>query len=548
MKPKQKIILSFLFIILLSLLARPVLAGKADVMYSKAKKAYNSLQASKDKKKYRHSWENVISRFERIHKRFPKSSKAPAALFMMGKLYYGLYRYSSRKVDILQSIDSYRKVITGYPKSRLADDSQFYIAEIYEKKLKDKKRAYIEYQKVVGKFPKGDMKGKAKVALKRLKGFKPPEKKRVVKKKGPGLARVNLIRYQTNPTYTRIVIEVDRDIRYKHNILKKDPSLNKPPRLYLNLYDAVLNPKLIEPLPVDNGLLKRIRTGQYTNNQVRVVIDMNSIANYKVFHLRGDPYKIVIDVNGEGVKKGNDEKRGRLTIAQQFALGINTIVIDPGHGGKDPGAIGRNGLKEKDVVLKIAKKLKKILEKELGSKVLMTREDDTFIPLDDRTAFAKINDADLFISIHVNASPRKAVSGIETYFLNLTADEDSMGVAARENATSRMKMSDLQFILQDLMQNNKINESSRLATFVQDALSFKLRNVYADTKSLGVKQAPFYVLIGADMPSILVETSFISNSKEEKRLRSNSYLDRIAKGISDGLKKYIDSLKTVAYQ
>lgn len=531
-----------------------------DVLYAKAMDSYKSLQASKKKKKYRHSWQKTISQFEVVYKKFPKSAKAPKALYIMGKLYYGLYGYSLRKDDLLQSINEYRRVVIKYPKSNLADDAQLFIAEIYERKLNNNTRAYQEYKKVVDSFPKGDMKGKAKIALKRLHSYKPANKpplqvKAAKSKSKTDLASVKGIKFWTNPDYTRIVVTLDKDTGFEHHMLKRDPSQNKPPRLYIDFLNAKLSPELVEPLPIKDGLLERIRTGQYKRDKVRVVIDMHSIVVYNIFSLN-DPFRIVLDIMGEGsvVKKelngdmSNNPSKGSPTLAQQFDLGVKIVMIDAGHGGKDPGAIGERGLKEKDVVLKISKKLKIELEKKLGIKAILTRDNDTFLPLEERTALANMHGADLFVSIHANASRKRRTSGVETYYLNLSSDEESMRVAARENATSQKRMSDLQLILNDLLQTTKLNESSRLAAFVQNDISSQLGKLHSDTKNLGVKQAPFYVLIGAHMPSILVEVSFLSNPTEEKRLRNDKYLDGIVKGIMDGLKKYIDSMKVVAYK
>ena len=292
-------------------------------------------------------------------------------------------------------------------------------------------------------------------------------------------------------------------------------------------------------ISIKDGFLKRIRTGQYDRDTVRVVLDLESLFDYKVFSLN-DPFRIVVDIRGD---KGAGERPP--TIAKQLGLRIKRIVIDPGHGGNDPGAIGRGGLKEKDVVLRIGRMLRDKLKKK-GFQVFMTREDDTFIPLEERTAFANTKEADLFVSIHANASPKRSASGIETYFLNLTTDEEAMRVAARENATSGKKMSDLQFILFDLMQTSKINESSKLASMVQRSLVSTVKRRYRGVNDLGVKQAPFYVLIGANMPSILVEVSFISNPREERRLRSRRYLECLADGIMKGIEGYISELESMA--
>jgi len=198
---------------------------------------------------------------------------------------------------------------------------------------------------------------------------------------------------------------------------------------------------------------------------------------------------------------------------------------------------------EKDVVLKISKKVASRLEKDLGCQVILTRNGDRFLPLTQRTAIANAKKADLFVSIHANAAPNKRARGVETYFLNFALDKEAMRVAARENATSTKSIGDLKNILNDIMKNAKVDESSRLAGCVQREVVKNLRKKYSNVRSKGVKQAPFFVLIGARMPSILVEVSFISNRKEEERLKSDRYLDRMAEGIVNGIKLYVIDTK-----
>ena len=236
--------------------------------------------------------------------------------------------------------------------------------------------------------------------------------------------------------------------------------------------------------------------------------------------------------------KATSEKS--ISLAQQLGLRVKKIVLDPGHGGKDPGAMAYN-LKEKDIVLKVAQKLAPLLEKKLGCKVILTRKSDIFIPLEERTAIANTNDADLFVSLHINSSPSTSANGIETYFLNLTANPEAMRVAAFENATSTHQMSDLQNILSNILKNSKISESSRLAQQVHTSIITGLEKKYPHIKNLGVKQAPFYVLIGAEMPAVLIEMSFISNPDDAKHLKNNHFLNSIANDISSGIQSYVNS-------
>jgi N-acetylmuramoyl-L-alanine amidase len=214
------------------------------------------------------------------------------------------------------------------------------------------------------------------------------------------------------------------------------------------------------------------------------------------------------------------------------------IVIDPGHGGKAPGGVGPHGEKEKDITLEVGKLLAKRLSDE-GVEVFLTRDIDTYIPLEDRTAFANKHNADLFVSIHVNATEARYRDGIEIYFLNLTTDASSNKVAERENAMSSSSMQGLQLIIKDLMLNAKINESSRFATFTQNAVISSLRKTGYTGKDLGVKQAPFYVLMGAQMPAILIEMGFITNPSDCMLLHNNAHLETIVDGIMGGIKTFM---------
>lgn len=371
---------------------------------------------------------------------------------------------------------------------------------------------------------------------------------------------VTNLRFWSNPNYTRVVIDADKEASYYHHLLKKDPSINKPQRLYVDLSNSRLGEQIRKSIPIHDDLLIDARAGQYTTDSVRVVVDIKSFETYKIFSLK-DPFRIVIDVWGTRAAKapqvqppaGTVKKGGKIppgSLAKQLALGVRRVVIDPGHGGRDYGAPGYlRGVHEKKVALQIARKLAKKIRKELKLEVILTRNGDRFLTLEERTAFANTKNADLFISIHTNASRDRRAYGIETYFLNLATDEEAIRVAAMENATSTKNISDLQKILFDLMQNAKINESSRLAGFVQSAMIGHLKNKrYVRVKSKGVKQAPFYVLLGAQMPSILIETAFISNARECKRLVDPKFQERIAEGIVKGIRGYIKATSPTAFR
>ena len=233
---------------------------------------------------------------------------------------------------------------------------------------------------------------------------------------------------------------------------------------------------------------------------------------------------------------------GTFSLSRQLGLGVARIVIDPGHGGHDPGAKAR-GLTEADLTLDVALRLEKLLAKESGVEVVLTRRTDAYVPLEERTAMANRSGADLFLSIHANASKVAAARGIETYFLNFAPNPEAEAIAARENASSAKTMRNLPDIVKAIAMNNKIDESRDFASIVQASLYDALRASNRQVRNLGVKQAPFMVLIGATMPSILAEISFITNRQEAALLKTQSYRQQIAEALLGGVMKYQKSLK-----
>jgi N-acetylmuramoyl-L-alanine amidase len=235
-------------------------------------------------------------------------------------------------------------------------------------------------------------------------------------------------------------------------------------------------------------------------------------------------------------------RSGSYSLVRQLGLGARRIVIDPGHGGHDPGTIGRGGLQEKDLVLDVALRLERLIRQRLGLDVVMTRRSDVFIPLEERTAIANAKDADLFLSIHVNSSRTPRAAGVETYYLSFAVDSHAEEVAARENAISPATLKDLSGLVRAIMQNSKIEESRDFATDVQTAMISTLRPSNRVIEDRGVRRAPFYVLLGANMPSILAEIAFVSHREEERLLRSSSYRDSVAQGLLRGVQGYLDDL------
>jgi N-acetylmuramoyl-L-alanine amidase len=279
-------------------------------------------------------------------------------------------------------------------------------------------------------------------------------------------------------------------------------------------------------------------------------VNLNYIKDYRIFYLT-DPFRIVIDIfpvkNPDGTSSSDipeqpEPTKSGYTMVRQLGLGIRRVVIDPGHGGTDPGCVGVTGLREKDVVLKVSKKLRKLLKSNSDLEVVLTRETDIFMPVENRTVIANQKQGDIFISVHANAHRNKRLKGIETFFLNISHDPSVNEIAAKENATSQKSISKMRGIISKIVKNSKIIESRELAEKIQESLVGSLSHKFKNIKSLGVKGGPFWVLIGCEIPSVLVEISYLSNPGEEKNLKNDLYLQSIAEGIYRGIIDYIHSL------
>jgi N-acetylmuramoyl-L-alanine amidase len=568
-----------------------VFAENSEQAYQKARDAYYSLQDSSRKQMYRENWENVFDKFESVYQRFPKTRRGSDSLYMCGKTIAGLYAVSRIKPDAQRSVDLFVQMAETYPESSLADDALLQAGKLMEEVLVDKSAAYALYKQLVEVQSSGDMASKAKARLAALASYAPdniavdakhlsdakvaagaPQSTvaAVTTKTPAGSRTLSSIRYWSNPGYTRIVLDVSSQTKFSAHYLVPEPSKGAPPRLYVDLEKTGLAEGLNEKTAVDDGLLRQIRTGSPQSDTVRVVLDLESIGDYKVFPL-SDPWRIVIDVAGDKspelkrrepeisslpdsggdaiAKVLNETPKNQKPLHIPKAPATSTlrrIVVDAGHGGKDPGAVGKSGTLEKDVTLQMAKALSKELTKQIGCEVILTRSGDVYLPLEERTAIANKVGADLFVSLHANANKNRKAHGIETYYLNFSKNDKAAAVAARENGTSIKEVSDLELILFDLMANSKINESSRLATVIQKGLVKGISQKYSDVRDLGVRQGPFYVLLGATMPSVLVETAFISHPREEKRLRSSAFQKAAAKAIAAAIKDYAVNNKLIA--
>ncbi|MGZ4886981.1 MAG: N-acetylmuramoyl-L-alanine amidase [Candidatus Aminicenantales bacterium] len=358
---------------------------------------------------------------------------------------------------------------------------------------------------------------------------------------------VNL-RYYTHAGFTRIVLDIGKLREYTSG------ELQQPGRIYLDVLQARLNPTLGgQAYPVKTDYLSQIVVFQKTPATVRVVVDVDflKVKSYRAYHLF-DPYRIVIDIYPRQASDTPETKAAPArppdplpsgySMARQLGLGVRTIVLDPGHGGRDPGCIGKSGLEEKVITLDVATALKKMLVEKSGLNVILTRESDIMVPLETLPVIANQKRADLFVSIHVNAHRDRKREGVETFFLNFSPDPAVVELAARENATSSKNIGQMRDIILKIAQNSKIDESRNLAERIQKNLLQSLAVANPKIKDLGVRGAPFYVLVGSEMPSVLVEISHLSNAGEEARLKTARYRELAVQGIYNGIMEYVRSL------
>lgn len=567
--------------------------------YNAAKSHLVQLEQDPARRTRRGEWLNAAKQFHKLHLAEKKSSLGPPSLFQMSKIYRKMYDQFKLLLDLENSTNAYLELTQLYPAHSLADDALFNMAENLNVAKHTSLDARNIYTKIIEVYPKSDHYALAVAKLNQSRSTKQSPLKKAIeisgKVDGKAFTIIQPVKYWSSPDYSRIVIPASGPVEYKTNLI--EPDTQTPARLFIDFATSRSSGQAHDLLAIQDGLLKQVRTGQFNNDTVRIVLDLESSSDYQIFNL-SDPFRIIVDIHRKqplketqvpiappqpslavskvGIatpvapqqtieKQSKPEiitltdqkkskanipipskisKKNEISLAQQLGLGIKRIVIDPGHGGKDPGAMAF-GLKEKDLVLTVAQKTTKILKNKYNYDVSLTRTKDIFLPLEERTAIANTRRCDLFLSIHVNAHPDNTIGGIETYFLNLATNADAMRVAAIENATSTHNISELQDILSDLMKNSKIDESSRLAQFVHTNLITGMGKKYK-TRDLGVKQAPFYVLIGAEMPSILAEISFITNPTEAKLLQDDRYLNHIAEQLASGVIAYVDHHHTAA--
>ncbi len=579
--------------------AVPAQAAQKSVqtLYEEALAAEKRLDSSKDLQAKKDSWLKVARQYHLVVLNHPRSGYCDDALYQEGRLYQKAgVRFRDRDA-IRRALDAYHLILNGYPASKWCPAARLARADLNLNYLSNEKAARAEIADLLENWPKSTEAAEARGILRDLDRPPPPVAASTTRT-SDGRVDVRNVRQWSGKEYTRIVIDTAREVEFRRG------RLTQPDRIYFDLLNTRLSESLAnQTFPVGDGFLKQIRVGQNKPDVVRVVLDFESISRYNVFSLP-DPHRLVVDILGikpdptpaaSSSESPNDAPAdttprpptpaptaaaaevsadpqpqpvsadlnpprdielplpaeptsdGRFPLSRQLGLEARRVIIDPGHGGHDPGAMTRDGLREKDLVLDISRRVAKFLEAEDSYEVILTRNTDVFIPLEERTAIANSRGADLFVSIHANSSRNRRARGLETYYLNLATSPEAERTAARENAVSTRRMTELQDLLSRIMNNSKIAESREFAHHVHGSMVKRAVESDSHSRDLGVKTAPFYVLLGANMPSVLLEVSFLSNPDDAKLLSSGDFRHKIAQSIVDGIKSYTTSLKGVAH-
>lgn len=486
--------------------------------------------------------------------------------------------------NVRAAVASYEQLVLRHPRSGYADDALWNGAELARfgwerfKQDTDRKTSERLYSWLRREYPTSAKSKLVAVQLTALKAApaKPPSRPTVTTPAAPvaaapsisaapsgPVAQIRGVTMAPLPKGERIVIELDREVAFSSE------RIENPSRVFFDLkgvgFAGSVQSRAEE---LSGSRLKGVRLGHQTGHVARVVVEVADAAKHSVYQMY-HPYRLVIDVEGPpttpptsnpptlpssgpsapanapSIGPASTTSGGDYTLARQLGLGVSRIVIDAGHGGTDPGAKA-NGVEEAELTLDIALRVERLLKQQPGMQVVLTRRTDVFIPLEERTEIANREGADLFLSIHANAARRATAKGVETYFLNFATNPEAEAVAARENATSGKSMGNLPKLVQQITLNTKVKESREFAQMVQTGMIRGLRAQNKLVTDLGVKQAPFVVLIGAEMPSVLAEISFVTNKAEANLLKTESYKQRIAQSLADAVLKYQASLKKIS--
>ena len=581
----------------------------AKQLYERAQRAESRLRDSQTAMQSRERWESVGRQYRAVVLSYPRSGYCDDALHYEGGVYRDAAERFGDRGYAVRAANAWGLLARGYPSSRWVSKALYEQVRLYAGRLDDPAEARRLLERLRQRSPRAAETRMAAAILDppRSASATTPNEAQASSRRGRPASQeasrpaatptskpkpadppttVRNIRHWVGESHTRVVIDLSGPTPHTEG------RLENPDRVFFDLHGATPGADLgNRAFPIEGSHLRQIRLGVPEEKTTRVVLDFSSIREVTVFALP-DPYRLVVDIHGappvvaaDGASDGSatlaDARDARDTgetvrsatgaspqgttessmvgdrapaapsptesgysVARQLGAGVRRIVIDAGHGGKDPGT--RSGrLLEKDIALEISKLLRDDLEKR-GFEVIMTREKDVFIPLEQRAFIANSRQADIFVSVHVNAARNRRARGLETFYLNLATSDDAAAVAARENAsTAGVRIADLDDLLKQILNHTWKEESREFATSIQNELATSILGRVKHPHNRGVKTAGFHVLLGAKMPAVLVEVGFVSNRDEAKQLRSAAHRKKLAAAIADGITRYAATLGPV---
>ncbi len=533
--------------------------------YENAKVELSRLKADEKRGYYRHSWFKIADEFYSIYENNPSWNNRAAALFRSAEALDEMARRSRLAKDAEDAARRYETLAEKYPSHVLADDALLRAAAVRYDVTRETHLAKPGLEKILKSYKNGDQVTAAKEYLAKMGSSTVAS---AGKTPAPaGGTKPALLPEQSEHAITKISTEVKKDVirivirldgvpawRVEH--VGADPKSGQNPKIIVSLQDTKATAEVPAGQRYKNSPPLTRYAIDYTASKksTRIVFDFSKLTRYTI-KVEAEPARVILEATGSqsslshgiavGTKKPTTTNTSTKNIptaglAAQLGLEVRTIVIDPGHGGKDPGTSGNN-LAEKDITLDVAKRLGKQLTKQ-GYTVYYTREKDVAVSLSERTKFAHQKKADLFISIHVNSSGKKDISGMEVYYLDLANSKEATRVAALENSVERRGLGEMEQILADFLVGARTQESKHLAGSVLEKTVAACKAQDISLKNGGSKGAPFHVLVGSSMPSILVEVGYLSNAAEAKKLARTDFRDVLATGISQGVQAYSKSL------
>ncbi len=537
-------------------------------LYENAAAQWRTLLSNKDKAKLRDNWLNLEADFKTARDAAPQGPDAHKAAYQVARCREELAERSMRREDWALAAEYFAEAAKAYPTSSLADDSLYAQAEVLIRQLSERNEGRQIAAELVKRYPNGDMKAKAEKLLKDFpasqtatgtpaRSAAPVERQSATAAKIEGSSGSRSIKAPASGAILRymewsgdsekatLVLELAGRAKYRRLTLPANAASKTTLSARIELAGTDMARNLRQSVMLTGLPVASINLSRQSGGSLRADLDLTNARSYKVTVL-DNPYRLKIDISANTVLPGAEDLQkpaphsaqgaSNGNIAEHLGLDIKTVVIDAGHGGKDPGAVG-NRLRESSITLDLAKRLGAQLGKQ-GFNVIYTRETDRYVALENRTSHANSKRADIFISIHVNASTNKSLSGLETYYLDVARSDAASVVAARENAVNVNATSDLQFILSDLTRNVKKEESLAVSRLVHKAALKQLGQSGFKMRDNGVRSAPFHVLMGARMPAFLIEVGYISNSSDAARLSNAKYIQNMAEGICDGIVAY----------